>query len=227
MDIEATSTLLAAIMGALIAGGVSWFLQARALKAATAEHQQDRLEIRKAAGYSLFFKLIRLHSDLVNLGRPVRERIDAAKKDGFDGTPFQVVPPVVPLPGPIRFSSEEMALVLSLDSNLFNDIAPLDDLHSNTVALFELYNSKRSDAVKGWGASVEGHIGTSDLTDEQFRRLQPRAVELNDLINGMLERTEHDAPQAREAIERWHAVLVREFNLKHKLSFKGEPLPKV
>jgi hypothetical protein len=37
-----------------------------------------------------------------------------------------------------------MALVLSLDNKLFNDMAALDDLHKSVIAVFALYAERRA-----------------------------------------------------------------------------------
>lgn len=129
----------AAVLGAVVGGLISYLLQRQALAAATAQHDSDRNEVRKALALSLVFKMIRISSDLNNLGKSILELMERAKKGGFTGMPFQIVVPTVPLPDPVRFSPDEMAWVLSADNNLFNEMGPLDELHASTVAIFDLY----------------------------------------------------------------------------------------
>lgn len=59
------------IIGSLLGGSISFWLQRKALAAAKALHDSDRQDVRKALGYALLFKMIRLSSDLVQLGNPV------------------------------------------------------------------------------------------------------------------------------------------------------------
>lgn len=221
------------IIGSVLGGTISFLLQRRSLAATQALHDTDRREVRKALGYALLFKMIRLSSDLAQLGKPVAEAvnkaIDAGSHEGF----WPVVLPVLPLPDQIKFSPEEMALVLSLDNGLFNDMAALDDLHNNTIALFGLYAEKRTALTDTLNPdTMEGNSGSMLLTREDRDRMRPRSVELDMLIAGMLERTAQDGKIAWNCLERLHGVLEREFDLKHKLELKEgygdrKPLPSV
>lgn len=211
------SALGGSLLGSAIGGGVSYWLQNRELAAAKTQRENDRTEIRKALGYTLLFKMIRLTSNLESLGKAVRQPLDAAKREGFDGAPFQIVMPVVPMPDKVTFSPEEMALVLSVDAPLFNEMSAMDELHNSTVALFDLYGAKRTSTMERFGARMEGIIGTTELTREQLDWLAPRATELNSLVEAMLQRTEQDGKEAWAALEHLHVVLEREFKLNHRL----------
>jgi Na+/glutamate symporter len=61
------------IIGAVLGGIISFWLQRKSLAAAKALHDADRRDIRKTLGYALLFKMIRLSSDLAQLGIPVDE----------------------------------------------------------------------------------------------------------------------------------------------------------
>jgi hypothetical protein len=113
-----------------------------------------------------------------------------------------------------------MALVLSIDGKLFNDVAALDELHNNTVAIFDLYAAKRNAVLQQFGAEMKGSTGTITLTEEDKRWLAPRSVELNSLVEAMLQRTDQDGRQAWNGLNGLHSALEKEFNLKHKLLLK-------
>lgn len=206
------------LFGAAISAFVSFLLQRNSFAEARQQKEKDRREVRKALALSLVFKMIRIASDLNNLGKCVSESVDRARKDGFTGMPFQVVVPIVPLPDSVRFSPDEMALILSLDNNLFNEMGPLDELHTSTIAIFALYNSKRVAALDRLGAEMTGMIGTTTLTREQKLWFDPRAVELNQLVDIMIERSGRDTKEAWTAFDRLTAVVSKEFNMK--LSFE-------
>jgi hypothetical protein len=91
--------------------------------------------VRKALGYGLLFKMIRLCSDLSQLGKPVNEAVSKARTQGKSEELWPFVLPILPLPDPIKFSAEEMALVLSLDNKLFNDMAALDGVEDDHDAV--------------------------------------------------------------------------------------------
>ena len=202
------------LFGASISALVSFILQRSSFAEARRQKEIDRREVRKALGLALVFKMIRLSSDLHNLGKAVRECLDAAKSKGFAGSPFQVVMPIVPLPEAIRFLPEEMALILSIDTALFNEMAALDELHSNTLAIFEKYNSTREAVMDRLGAEMNGNIGTTFLTAEQKQWFDPRAVVLDQFVEIMLQRAEQDGQEAWAAFEHLRKTIEKEFDIK-------------
>jgi hypothetical protein len=214
------SVIGGSLVGAAISAGMTFLTLRKNIAAAKANRDEDRLELRKARGYSLLFKMIRLTSDLHTLGSAVKGCLAEAKETGFEGLPFQVVRPIVPLPDPVKFAPEEMALVLSIDSGLFNDMGALDELHKSTVALFEMYNTERTKVLERFGAKMDGAIGTTGLTEQEKNWFEPRAFQLNQLVMLMLQRTEEDGKEAWSALEKLHATLEKNFDLKHKLERK-------
>ncbi len=213
-----------AVVGASLGALTSYLLQRQALRAAKVLHDGDRKDLRKAQGYALLFKMIRLCSDLTQLGTPVARAVEKAKQENNSVGPlWPVVMPVLPQCDPIKFSAEEMALVLSLDGNLFNEMAALDDLHKSAIGLFHLYANKR-DALTSTlqPTTVTGNVGTILLTKEDSERIKPHSVELDMIIVATIERTTKDGKIAWDCLQKLHLVLEREFDLKHKLELKEE-----
>lgn len=211
------------IIGSVLGGSISFWLQRKSLAATKTLHDADRRDVRKTLGYALLFKMIRLVSDLAQLGMPVDEAVKKATDEGRTKELWPVVLPVLPLPDPIKFSPEEMALVLSLDNSLFNDMAALDDLHKNTVSIFSLYADRRialTDTLRP--DAMAGNLGSTLLTRAERDRMEPRSVELDMLIQGMHERTRQDGTIAWGCLKRLHAVLEKEFGLKHGLELKED-----
>jgi hypothetical protein len=161
--------------------------------------------------------MVRIGSELHQLG----ECLERARKDGFRGSPFQIVMPVIPLPDPVHFSPDEMGLILAIDNVLFNDLAPLDQLHNSTVAIFDVYNTRRDAVLERLGAEMKGHIGTTMLTPEQKQWFDPRAVELNGLVQVMVQRTDRDSKEVWAALEKLQATISKEF--KMNLRFEKKP----
>jgi hypothetical protein len=214
------SNVASIVFGAAISALVSYFLQRNSFAEARRSREKEKNERREAIGGALLFKMIRLTSDLEHLGKGVRQMLLAANEKKFLGAPFQIVVPVAPLPDKVTFSPDEMSLILSMDTHLFNQMAALDELHNSTVALFEMYGNKRNSIMERFGAKMEGAVGTTGLTEQDKLWLEPRAFELNQLVDFMLQRAEGDGKQAWEALESLHAVLQKEFGIKYKLELK-------
>jgi hypothetical protein len=94
-------------------------------------------------------------------------------------------------------------------------------LHNSTVAIFRLYAEKRNALTDTLTpTSMTENVGATSLTKEQKEKLRPKSVELDMLIAAMVDRTERDGKEAWECLERLHAVLESEFNLKHSFELK-------
>jgi hypothetical protein len=214
------SSVASIIFGAAISALVSYLLQRNSFAEAKRQKESDRYETRRAHAHSLFFKMIRIHSTIVLLGNAVTECIEKAKSSGFKGTLWQSVLPMGNLPTRVKFSSDEMALLLSLDINLFNDVGPYDDIHNSLLDLFDLYRTRRDTLIERFGAKMSGSMGTTALTKDEGDWVAPRAYELNNLVEIMIQRTGHDSEESKGLLQRTHALFVKEFKLNPKLEFK-------
>jgi hypothetical protein len=211
----------AAIFGAVVGGVISLGIQLVALSAATKERKEDAAERRKALAYALLFKMIEIHSHIGKLNLHLKESIAHARKQGFKGALWQMVVPLANGPDRVQFSTDEMAMLLSLkDNDLFNDIAGLDAVHNGTIEGFRVYSARRFELTSMLpGAVMEGRVGTTFLTDEQVQHLAPRAVELDHLVEQLLSDCERDEAESWAALRRLEEVL----NAKVKLGIRVLP----
>ena len=122
------------IIGSVLGGLISFWLQRKSLAATKALHDADRREVRKALGYALLFKMIRLCSDLVQLGKPIRERVAAAGLDpaqysghslraGLATSAAQAGVPTWRIRAQTRHASDAMLARYIRDGEMFTDNA--------------------------------------------------------------------------------------------------------
>ncbi|SRR6266851_115840 len=204
------------VFGAAIGAIVSYALQKNSFAEARRQKEKDRFELRKALGFSLLYKMIQISSELNNSAVAISGSIEAGRRAGLVDL-YQVVQPPVPIADKVKFSPEEMALMLSIDSKLFNQIAALDNLHNSTVSLFEIYLSRRTAVFERFGATMVGNIGTTGLTESEKNWLAPRAVELNGIAQAMFQQATSGAKLTWAALENLRKMLERDFGLKQRL----------
>ena len=214
------SALGGSVIGAILGGTINYVLQRAARAESKKQRDADRREVRTALAYSFLFKMIRIVSSLKHLGNTVRSSLDEAAAKGYKGSPWRVVLPVVNPPDAVKFTSDEMGMLLSLDDKTFNAVAAFDELHNGTTAIFEAYSKRRSAIMEKFGAKMEGNIGSTVMTEEDLMWLAPREVELNGLVDAMLERTEQDYEETVAGLKAVHALFVKEFDIKKTLEFK-------
>jgi hypothetical protein len=120
------------LIGSTISTVVAFYIQKKGLSATKAQRDSDRFESRKAQCYSLLFKMIRIHSSIVILEKGLTESLAKAEAVDLKGEFWKRLTPSGNMPPRVKFTSDEMVLLLSLDFNLFNDIGPYDDIHQLT-----------------------------------------------------------------------------------------------
>jgi len=178
-----SSEFWAAIAGAVVGGCIAAALQAVSLRAAAKERKQAALQHDQAEARSLLFKIIKLQSDFRNIFHALSGMQTHAeeRKMAFD---WQTCVPLANLPREIEFSASEMSVLLKTkDNDLFNDVVSLDHIHSGIIQNLEMYRAKRQSLTDSLPAEMEGEIGTIRGNDELRRWVEPKAVELNMLMN--------------------------------------------
>ena len=89
--------LVSAFGGSLIGGTISavvaFIVQKRNFDAAKRQRAEDRRETRKAQAYSLFLKMVRIHSSIVLLGQGNAESLKRANEKGLKGDLWQKILP--------------------------------------------------------------------------------------------------------------------------------------
>jgi hypothetical protein len=214
------SSAAGVLFGAAISASVSYTLQRTSFAEARRQKDKDRYEVRKSQAYSLLFKMIRIHSTIAIIDATLTEFLEKGKKSGVASL-WQVILPLGNLPDKVKFTPEEMALVLSLDDNLFNELGPYDEIHNSLIDIYQSYGTKRVAALSKFGTDeMEGGTGTHKLSAEEVAWLKPRAYELNSLAEGMIQRARHDRAESKGLLERVHALFVKEFQFSPKLEFR-------
>jgi hypothetical protein len=207
------------LIGSTISTTVAFYIQKRSLGATKAQRDNDRFESRKAQCYSLLFKMIRIHSTIAILEKGLTDSLAKAEAAGLKGELWKRITPSGNMPPRVKFTSEEMALLLSLDFNLFNDLGPYDDIHNSLLDVFELYGSKRYALMERFGAKMTGSVGSTGLTQAEHDWFVPRAFELESVAEVMVARAAHDSAESKEFLVRLHALFVKEFKINPRLEF--------
>ena len=213
MSGEFWAAIVGAIVGSLSGGFVTWLLQRN-------QDRRQTLDRNKGLARSLIFKLMRIHSDLHGFKSHVDQCAANAKRDGI-GLGWNSLRAIGNLPERVAFSAEEMGYLLSLGQlDLFDKVLSLDVLHSSTIGMFELYKERRLAVTDALAASMEGAIGTSELSDEQMAFFGPKFAELDLLVADISTRVDQDAGESREALQETAIAVRQTLGPKFSIEFK-------
>ncbi len=160
-----TNEFWSAIAGAIVGGVIALGIQLLALHAAAKDRREAAAERQKALGHALLFKTIQIYSHLRSFNGHLKDAQAVAEKAGQKTIIWQIVLPFANLPQRVHFSTDEMAMLLSLkDDDLFNDLVSMDELHNSTIDIFSTYTARRlSLTAELPTSSMEGEVGTTPL----------------------------------------------------------------
>ena len=213
MSAEFWAAIAGAVVGSMSAGFITWFLQ---------KNQDDRQTKERNQGLarSLIFKLMRIYSDMRGFKNHIDECVENGKRDGLESG-WRSVRAIGNLPDKIIFSADEMAYLLSLgDLELFEKVLSLDVIHSSTIRIFELYKERRLALTDMLSASMNGLIGTTQLTDAQLAFFSPKSAELDLLVVDISSRVDMDAKDSKEALEQASIAVRATLGPKFQIEFK-------
>jgi hypothetical protein len=215
------SAIGGSIVGSVVGGAISYWLQNKNLAAIGAQRAEDRFEGRKALAYSLFIKMGKVFSNLNLVRKTMQQSYLDGKAAGLK-EPWMYVKGFAASLSHVNFSTEEMALILSIDAPLFNDMMPWDAIHNGVIDVFEFYGRRRAELLDRMPATMTGDIGRTTFTAEQLMSIAPRAAELNGIIESLRAQTISDSEEAWKLNERMFALVKKEFGLNRTLQRKPD-----
>lgn len=169
------STLLGAVVGALVAGGIQFTIsriefRRRQELDAKAQHERE-----KAIALNIGIKAITLNNQLYSVTGLVVEMFEDADRVGLcHGEVFQKIVPVSGVSAePIQFTLEEVALLFTMrESDLANNLLLLNEKIKSLTDTILRYSERR---LEYGDISIEAHPA----------RMQIRISELRDMANGI------------------------------------------
>ncbi|AGK58287.1 hypothetical protein HYPDE_33073 [Hyphomicrobium denitrificans 1NES1] len=141
------------------------------------------------------FKLVKIHSITNGIKRHFDESKSKADADGFEGEPWQIFVSVANTPEPISFSSEEMALVLSLKNDvIFNELMNIDNCHGALLSAINAFNQSRAKLEESIGAVAtaideQGQQLSHAIRGKDLDRVRPKMIEVNGLAEALMSAT--------------------------------------
>jgi hypothetical protein len=213
--------LVSAVVGAVVGGLIAFGVQIIALREARSVRDRDRLLARQALAHALLFKMIRIYSNTVQINRYVEDRFTIAAERKLRGDPWTFILPFANLPERMHFSPDEMGMLLSLkDSDLFNLVINQDVCHNSLNDIVSKFNECRKELTDQLEHDqVNGDMLSGVATREQYMKVVPRIIEVNDLISGIRAMSKRNADEGRQAILGLQKVFLQKLGLNLQLQF--------
>jgi hypothetical protein len=214
---EFIAAIMGATVGAVVGGIISFGPQIVAIRAAKKLRDEDQLQARRTASYSLIFKLIKITSSFYSLWERIDNDLKSASREMG---PWSAVQHIVNLPDRVSFTSDEMAMLMGLkESALISDVMNLESHHNSLLDAMAAYGTERiqvADRMKG--RVVGGGMVQANLTIDEAALLMPKIEGLNDLILHIHDRAKSEWEASGKTLEKVHKTLDAALKLGFKLS---------
>ena len=214
------SGVTGALLGALVGGAISWALQSSAFAREARQKDQAALAANKLICMSLGFKTHHMFEQINMIGRHFAEELQKVPH-GDTKHPFRYVQPIANVFDEIRFTTEELGLLLQKDFQLANDLALLQQVHNTRLAAVAQYNRIRISLLDVMQVhEVKGEIGTSILDGGEMARLLPRWLTLDSIIIQTMSAKDREFDEAKKALISVSAAIEKHFGTTFRVQFK-------
>ncbi|MBO6857653.1 hypothetical protein [Roseibium sp.] len=188
--ISLVSGLGGAVLGALIAGLISWVLARQSAKLTLERDEAAREKEQMGHALSLMIKSSLILSDVVGLGNKIEEALRQTKEIGMPETPlWRRIPPTISHKQIYPVEAIELAPLLEAkEHDLVQTAIEVFLQHATLGTAAEKYNALRSEMKdripkhKG----TDGNMVHSTLHESEVAALAPHELELETLITEIL-----------------------------------------
>jgi hypothetical protein len=203
------SNFWAAITGAIVGGTVTLIMQLIQNRHARGERDAERKDIRKAVCRSLLSKLVRMQNQFLNF---IANHDQCKAKAPSEFEPWQYMQALGALPELVTISSEELAIVMEMDGELFNTILRLSERYSVAAATHLRYDRDRREFSATLNTvGGQGPFASYELTAEDFAKSAPWRNFLNQTVEDMHKYNLDDAAEGKKILDRLVGLMNEKF----------------
>jgi hypothetical protein len=189
--VPVTREFWSGVIGAVFGGGITFLAQSRGFREQRKQRAEDRLRWQLGLAHSLFFKMMRIHSDFYGVHRHIEDCFEKAASEKFGGSPWQFVLPLANFADAVHFSPDEMSMLLGLkDIQVFNMVMEMDVRHNAVLDAARVMSAERRALTQRLEADAVEGARLSGVIDPKTRLLlMPKIIE----VDGVIAQTRNDA----------------------------------
>ncbi|WFR95042.1 hypothetical protein [Rhizobium tumorigenes] len=190
-----------AIAGAVVGGAIAYLIQSKSLRDTRIERDRERRLSDQNLGHSLFYKVLFIHRSCVDTKIKVDGRIEFGRERDVDNIVALLIPMLHP-PTQIHFTAGEMAMLLSLkDSEVFNAVFGLDEIHNSTIHTWLLYKQERKIftdmiAIEGFDSA----LGAGAVSVRKGSRAEIQHYEVEQIAHTLVSRSATDVERSTKSL---------------------------
>lgn len=214
---EAALTFGSTILGAIIAGVISWLLARRTSKETLQRDAEQRREEKLGLALQAHVKLKTIIDNLGTLLRMIERAL--ADPPTSNSRPWMCVEPIIGHGDEhlVQFTAAELALFLEAQrADISEKLQLLARRNSTAGVVIETYNARRMELKSKMPPpeTIEGNRGSTPLTRDQYLALAPDMVALDSLIEQLVPALREDLMLGLQIAEAFGPTLQAHFGDK-------------
>ncbi len=212
---EVWAGLGGAVLGSVLGGVISWWLQSKNLQEQRAVRETATKERNTAIGYAIVLKLNQLRDGFTNIKKHIEDGNPSRfnKKGERPLQWWETLKPLSSLPDPIHFTIDEQVLVLGLGKlDLINRMLELDAAFLVTLGTLQKYSELRAklqDHLANLVTSVDGNQVSAKLEGKDILIHMPKMIDTNSIA----EHLAVSVPKYEESARKTLNSVLTEFRL--------------
>jgi hypothetical protein len=172
------------VIGTVVGGGITFLAQSRGFREQRNQRAVIAYVCKHGLAHSLFFKMMRIHSDFYGVHRHIEDSFEKAAREKLGGNPWQFVVPLANFAEPVHFSPDEMSMLLGLkDMPVFNMVMDMDVRHNAVLDAARVMSAERRALTDRLEADeFEGFRLSGVMAPKTQLLLMPKIIEVDSLI---------------------------------------------
>lgn len=210
---EFWAALVGAVVGSLVSGCISYWLQRSGFNEQRLERQEQEKNERRALGHSLFFKILSITNNLTHIKAHVDECVGRAAAADPEGKtpPVAFLLPLMNVADPVQLDPKEMSMLLaSKEDEVFNRVLDIPPIYNSILPAWKQYAAMRAELHDAASTTIDLETGEGPM---EFPSSGPTAIrffEANGVAQRLIERAVKDHEDASETLD----MLLRALNEK-------------
>lgn len=209
-------------------GAITFLCQLYALREARAQRDADQRTQREVQANALFFKLMKIHSNLHGVHCHYWECLEEGRKKAPGAEPWQVVLPLANPPESIHLPADEMGMLLSMKNDpLFNAVMDVESMHNALLAAVHAYNTERIALGERLARTYEVHSEVGDrvsgaLSNREMNALRPAMIGVNSLAGSVLAQAKGALALSGKTVQSVQSLFREKLKLPYTVAIKPD-----
>ena len=210
-----------ALAGAIASSYFAYIIQRRSFNEDREIRKEELRKTQQVLGRNLILKAARIHSNILTIHRYLEEAFQIGEQHAAAIEPWGFVRELAPLPSPVRFSDDELSMLMGLeDDGVFNSVLNIEPVHESMVELMKKYHSDRRELlVKLPISDVQETVASTDLHPVHAESLRLQINAVNNLIEQLRAHAERGFCESRIALHDLCKLLQDKLKIKHGIEF--------